>query len=69
MGLQPSRPGFMLVGALVFLALPFLWATFAQQTVDMRFVAACIIVALVFIALAVQYHRQLRGRTDTPPAA
>ena len=69
MALQPSRPGFMLAGALVFLALPFLWASFAQTPVDKRLVAAGIAVAVVFLALAAQYRRQLRDRTGAPPAA
>ena len=28
MALQPSRPGFMIAGGLVFLLLPVLWASF-----------------------------------------
>lgn len=69
MALRPSRPAFLLAGALLFLALPFLWATFAGQPVDRRFVVVGAVMALVFIALAAQYRRQLRGRTDAPPTA
>lgn len=69
MALQPSRPGFMLVGGLIFLVLPFLWANATNQPVNVRLVIAGIVAALVFFALAVQYRRQLRARADAPPNA
>lgn len=69
MALQPSRPGLMLVAALLFLALPFLWANFAGEAVDRRLVVAGVVVALVFLALAAQYRRQLRGGPGAPPSA
>ena len=69
MVLQPSRPGFMLAGGLVFLLLPFLWASFSNQPVSRGLVIAGVAIALVFFALAVQYRRQLRGRVDVPPSA
>lgn len=69
MALQPSRPGFMLAGALVFLVLPFLWATFTGQPADRRFAGVCVVLAFVFIALGVQYRRQLRSQADVPPRA
>jgi hypothetical protein len=60
MALQPSRPGFMYAGALVFLALPFLWATFTEQPINWRLVAVAVVIAIVFFTLAAQYRRQLR---------
>jgi hypothetical protein len=60
MALQPSRPGFMIAGALVFLVLPFLWAEVTKASLDIRLVATGAAVALLFLALAVRYRRQLR---------
>ena len=69
MALQPSRPGFMLAGALVVLVLPFLWASLSRHAVDRRWVVAGVVMALVFVALAAQYSRQARGRSGAPSAA
>lgn len=68
MALQPSRPGFMFAGALFFLLLPFLWASFSDQPVSRNLVISGIAVALVFVLLAIQYRRQLRARADVPPS-
>jgi LPXTG-motif cell wall-anchored protein len=68
MALQPSRPGFMFAGALVFLVLPFLWARFTGQRVNTSFVIVGIAIALVFVLLAIRYRRQLRARADVPPS-
>jgi hypothetical protein len=69
MALQPSRPGFLIVAALVFLALPFVWADLGRQPVDRRIVAACVVMAVVFVALALQYRRQSRAGVGSPPPA
>jgi hypothetical protein len=50
----------MFAGALVFLALPFLWAGFSHEPVNPRIVGFGIAVAVVFVVLAFQYRRQRR---------
>lgn len=69
MALQPSRPGFLYVGALIFLVLPFLWANISHEPVSLLLVALGIVIAGVCVALALQYRRQRRPSTDAPPAA
>ena len=69
MALQRSRPGFLFAGAVVFLALPFLFASFSRQPVSAWFVAVGIAIAVLFLALAFQSRRQQRTRADSPPAA
>ena len=66
MALQPSRPGFMAAGGIVFLLLPFLWASFTNQPVSTVGIIVSIVIALVFFSLALQYHRKLRARVDSP---
>ncbi|NUO64721.1 MAG: hypothetical protein HOQ11_02590 [Gemmatimonadaceae bacterium] len=69
MGLQPSRPAFLVAGAIVFLALPFLWGSVSHEPLSLRLVGLGIAMAVVFLALAAQYRRQRRAQADGSPAA
>jgi hypothetical protein len=67
MALQPSRPGFMAAGGIVFLLIPFVLASFTNQPVNTVGVIVGVVIALVFFSLALQYRRQLRARADVGP--
>jgi hypothetical protein len=64
---QKSRPGMMVIGGLLFLLVPFLWAQAMDSALDWRLMALCMAVAALFFYLAAKYRR-LRS-SSVPPAA
>jgi ABC-type enterobactin transport system permease subunit len=59
----------MVVGGLIFLVLPWLWAKMNQQSLDWRIMAVGIAIAALFFVMAAQYRRERRAVSAPPPAA
>jgi hypothetical protein len=65
MARQTSNPGMMVVGGLIFLAAPVLWAKASSQPLNWTLMCVCIAIAALFFYLAAKYKRE-RGEPGSP---
>jgi hypothetical protein len=69
MARQKSRPSMMIVGGLLFLVMPVLWARASNAPLNWRLMIGCSVIAIVFFYLAAKYSRLRRDASAIPPAA
>jgi hypothetical protein len=66
MASKTSRPGFMIVGGIIFLLLPGLLARADNRPLNARLLGLGVAVAALFFYLAFKYHRN--SAKSVPPA-
>lgn len=66
MARTPSRPGFLIAGAVVFALLPFIFSMWTGQPFSMTWCAVGLVISVLFLYLAYGSHRRHQTMTGRP---